>query len=240
MRLFQVNGLVAALLVSLTLTGCGASYNVEMIDLDKVLDILIATLDELDGGDADSVDATAVAKATTGDGEAATEVAVPETANDEAKDKQFANAFRINLNAAKLMSQPIGISVNDAGEIQGFTDTNNDNVQGSGEGQLFKIEIDAEGQRLIASDTSGNHRDHRYRPRFGFFTGYMIGSMFNRQSGYYSGSRSSLRPKYGSMSMSPKGYHAGAVAKARSAAKAKAAASSARSKTGSRGFSFGK
>ncbi len=202
---------------------CGCSPSVEVVDLNKVLDVFQATLSELDGDD-ESVDAAEIEGA---------EVAAGE---EKEKQEQFLATFRTNLNAAKLVASPIGVKMHESGTINGFSDKDNDNVQDSGELELFKVDMDVEGKRLVASDGAGHHRDHTYRRRHGFFTGYMLGSMLNRNRGYYSGARASLKPDYSKTAMSPKTYHKSAVAKAKTAARS----SSARSRSGSRGFSFGK
>ena len=214
-----------------TICGC-SSVAVDVIDLNKVLDEFQATLTELDGKEA------AAAKADGADGEAqeqeivGIEVVEEEDAN---KQEQFLTLFRTKLNAAKLVSKPIGVKLHESGTINGFADLNKDNVQGAGEKELFKIEIDEEAGRVVASDGGGHYRDHRYRSGR-FFTGYLLGSMLRRNRGYYTGARVSAKPNYGKQQMSSKTYHKSAVSKAKSAAKD----SSARSRSGSRGFSFGK
>jgi len=122
----------------------------------------------------------------------------------------------------------------DSGTVLGFADANGNNKQDTGEKELFTVDIDPAKKRLIASDKT-YYRDRAYRPRFGFFTGYMFGSMMGRNRSYYSGSRASMKPNWGSKSMSSKGYHKAALSKARTSAR-----SSARSRSGSKGFSFGK
>ncbi len=216
-----------------TICGCQSAL-VEVIDLNKVLDLFQATLTELDGEEA------AAAKVNGADAEVETaeqEVVGIEVVNevDEAKKKEFLNLFITKLNAAKLVSTPIGVIMHESGAIIGFVDFDKDNDRDSGDKVLFKIEIDDARNRVIASDSGGHHRDHRYRGG-GFFTGYLLGSMLGRNRGYYSGSRASMKPDYSKQTMSPKSYHASAVSKAKTAARS----SSARSRSGSRGTSFGK
>lgn len=227
-------------LALLIIVGGCQSQAVNIVDLNKVLDIFQATLNELDGTDVakakvDGGDDAAV------DGEAEeapkADVVGIEVVSEEDKAKQaeFVTLFRTKLNAAKVSAVPVGVTMDESGAVKGFADANNDNVKAAGEKELFKIEIDEQRNRVVASDGGGHYRDHSFRPG-GFFTGYLLGSMLSRNRGYYSGARSNMKPDYGSKQMSSKNYHSSAVSKAKAAARS----SSARSRSGSRGMSFGK
>lgn len=240
-----MNFLKAVTLVALMVlfTGCESSTNVEVIDLNKVLDIFQATLDELDGNDKEAVaaDEIAVANAEGEEAPAAEKQIDAKPGDDQQKMDQFKTLFVKKLNEAKLISTSIGVNMAQNGAIEGFGDSNSNNVKDGLEKQLFTIQIDEERQRVIASDGDGHHRDHHYRPRFGFFTGYMFARMFSGQSNYYSGARAGSKPNFGSMQMSSKDYHSGAVAKAKSKySSSKSSSYSSKSKTGTRSFSFGK
>ena len=131
------------------------------------------------------------------------------------------------------------VYIRDDGAIEGFRDVNKDGTrQKATEAQLFWLEIDAPRKRVIVSQKIGGQAYRRpYRTSglgMGLMGGYILGRMMGRQRGYYS-RPGRTRPRYGTMKMSPKGYHKGAMTKARSAAKAKA-----RAKGGSRGFKGGK
>ena len=211
---------VALLCFGLTMmSGCDGT-RVEVVDLDKVLDAFAETLAELDGDD-ESVEAGAVA-----------EVADAEEKQD--KQDEFLTLYAKKLNAAKVSSKTVGVEFQDSGTVRGFADANGNNKADAGEKELFTVDVDPEGKRLIASDRQ-YYRDRPYRPRFGFFTGYMFGRMMGRNRSFYSGSKASMKPKWGDKKMSSKNYHSKAV----STAKAKAR-TSARSRSGSKGFSFGK
>jgi len=220
------------------LNGCSAGQNapVHVVDLNKVLDILDKVLQEPLPGDAAGKNEQD--KAAAPENEAADENQIAEVKDDKAMTDAFLNQFADQLNAAKLISAPIGVRFQPAGSIEGFVDNNKDmKMSGTGETHLFEVQIDQERKRLIASDKNGNHhrdRPYRYRPS-GFFMGYMLGNMFTRQNSYYSGART--KPKFGSMKMSSKSYHSSAVSQARAKS---SRSSSPRSKGGSRGFSFGK
>ena len=226
------------------LGGCSSSTTVQVVDLNKVLDIFSATLAELDGEEPANVNVEAAGEAeASGEAEAGGDVAAQAVVGvevvdeeDEAKTEQFITAFRTKLNAANLVSTPIGVKMEESGVINGFADSDDNNVMGAGEKSVFKIEIDEERSRVVASDGGGHYRDHHYRSH-GIFTGFMLGRMLSRNRGYYSGARASAKPNYGKTNMSAKTYHASAVSKAKASARA---ASSARSRSGSKGISFGK
>ena len=201
--------------------GCG-DINVEVVDLNKVLDIFDKTLTELDkkeGGDEQDVKE------------------VKKAEEKPEKRKEFLDLYAKNLNEAKLIKSKIGVQMEDSGDVVGFKDGNGNGTKDAIEKKLFTVMIDSEGGRLIAKDEANHHRDRSYRPRGGFFTGYLIGSMMGRNRSYYTGPRAAMKPNYKNMQMSPKDYHASAVSKAKSKARA---SSSARSRSGSRGMSFGK
>ena len=211
--------LVLSCVAVVLVAGCSSNVNVDVVDLNKVLDTFESTLAELDGGDE------------TGSADALAQPAE----EDKEKEKEFLTAFAKNLNAAKVVKRTVGVEFNESGSIIGFADGDKNNTKSTTEQQLFTLDIDAERNRVVASDTGGHYRDHHYRPRFGFFSGYMLGSMLRRNTSYYSGARASAKPDFSKKTMSPKNYHSSAVSKAKTTAR-----SSSRSRSGSRGFSFGK
>ncbi|MEO1618878.1 MAG: hypothetical protein AAFV88_23715 [Planctomycetota bacterium] len=239
-----IGSIIAA--TSLTFIGCSANSNVEVIDLNRVLDVLVETLDaqaeaEKKDGEPAAAGADSVATVQAG-GDTATEtVAIKTQEPDPERDQAFVKDFATRLNAAKLITTPIGVKLAENGSLVGFKDANKDLQQGTGEALLFTVEIDAEGGRLIASDTDGHYRPHGYRGG-GFLTGYFIGRMMGGQNRYYSGSRAAMRPNYRNTTMSPKNYHASAVSKARTRAASSrfSSSSSSRSRSGSGSFGFGK
>ena len=78
-----------------------------------------------------------------------------------------------------LHTAPIGVAVDKASTFQAFEDTNMDNVQDAGEGDLFKVEIDAEGKRLIASIPGG--RSTASGMATGLLTGMLLGRLIGNQ-----------------------------------------------------------
>jgi len=203
---YHIVGLISA---SMMLTACGGSDPVEVVDLDKVLDVVTATFDTLDSASPDGVGETAV-----------------DPAQSDEKMQDFLVLCTANLNDAKIVSQPIGLALLSEGAFEGFMDPNQNGTKDSGEKQIFKVEIDAERNRLIASDTQ-YQRDAGFNPT-GLLAGLLIGSMLSRQRA--SGVNTN---RFKNQKMSPKSYHSSAVSKASSSA-------SARSRSSSGSYSSGK
>jgi len=202
--------LVCLLFVSFSM-GCGSDEVVEVIDLNRVLDVMTATLDELKSTPVEGAETT--------------------TTKTLAKEDiaLFLRQFEKNLNAAKLLSTPIGAGMSKSGAITGFTDQDKNGIRDGSDKLLFTIEMDGEGERLIATDIQNQYRrDTHYSGggMGGFFTGYLIGSMLmgQRSMGY-------PPSRYSNMKMSSPNYHKAVVSKART---------SARSSGGSRSFKSGK
>ena len=208
--------LLAGLLFVTLSMGCGSDEVVEVIDLNRVLDVMTATLDELKSTPVEGVDKNAEGTETT-----ATKTLAKEDI------ALFLRQFEKNLNAAKLLSTPIGAGMSKSGAITGFTDQDKNGIRDGSDKLLFTIEMDGEGERLIATDIQNQYRrDTHYSGggMGGFFTGYLIGSMLMGQR------TMGIPPsRYSNMKMSSSNYHKAAVSKA-----------SARSSGGSRSFKSGK
>ncbi len=231
------NLLLCAFAISFVLvSGCSlqSSGQVYVIDLNKVLEIFEKVLNEpLPANTADAGEKKDEGKDDSG---AAKNNQLAEVEESKANTEAFLTEFAKQLNDAKLIDKPISVRFKTNGAIAGFVKVDGE-AGGQKEKELFEIQVDKEGNRLVASDKDGNHhrdRPYRYRPG-GFFTGYMLGSMLSRQNNYYSGTRT--RPNFSAMKMSPKNYHSSAVSQAKTRMRK---TSSARTKGGSRGFSFGK
>jgi len=229
--------------------GCDAQTE-DVVDLNKVVDALVAVLDEgakpkaagavpaeavvsLDAGAA--TDATAEITST-----AEIEAIEPEK-QDPVKEKDFLNKYAAKLNELKAMNSVVGVSMSPGGEIIGFKDSNQNMVQDLGESKEFTVTIDPANNRLVASDNNGYHRPHGYGFSPGnMMMGYMLGSMMGRQGSFYSGGMSSAKPNFNNTPMSPSNYHKSAVSSVRSSRPSSSSSSSARVRTGSKSFSFGK
>ncbi|MBG7602450.1 MAG: hypothetical protein IZT60_07890 [Gammaproteobacteria bacterium] len=138
---------------------------------------------------------------------------------------QFSRDLADDLRMAQppLYTSPIGIVVSKDGSIQGYNDKNGNYVRETGEGDLFKIEIDSQNNRIIASN-DGVVREQGMGMGGGLMMGMLMGSMLSRQSaagirpGAFNNKRATPKPR----------------------ARTKSSFGSARSRAGSGSFSSGK
>lgn len=196
-RILLVLGLIS-------MVGCSGSQPVEVVDLNKVLDVMVTTLDQ-----------TQAKMGSEFQGKS------EDPAIREEFMQTFNKQYAINLNQAKLMSTPIGTEVKSDGSISGFMDPNKNMARDAGENQIFIVEIDSARNRLIATDTQhGYHRDAGFSMA-GLAAGMLIGHLLSRQR-----SAGVNTNKFSNMRMSPKNYHAGAVSQAKASAKARSGSGS--------------
>ncbi len=198
MKKFAISLLIVVPL--LLFHGCGANQQ-ELVDLDRVLDITMATLDSLNGTQIEGISTDSLEAITT------------ENQNPQL-DSLFLATYGENLNRAQLISDPIRPALEEDGSINGYNDVTNQ--------KLFSIEIDSESNRLIATDVQNSYRRESHFPFGGMFMGYMLGSMLGRQRA------AGISPsKYSNMKMNKKGYHKTASTKsAKSSARTSSRSSS--------------
>jgi hypothetical protein len=96
----------------------------------------------------------------------------------------FAETLGTNYNLAQppLYKEQIGVSPQADASLMAFSDTNMNRTWEDGEAILFKIEIDGEQSRIIASSNSGAVNEHHFSGT-SLLAGYLIGSMMSRQRG---------------------------------------------------------
>lgn len=100
---------------------------------------------------------------------------------DEAEMDMFTSYLTAVMNAPQAFyDKPIGVSLGADAMFTGFEDPNTNNVQDSGEDNIFTVEVDVDNERLIATDVSGNAVHHRYSGS-GLVTGLLIGRLLGRQ-----------------------------------------------------------
>lgn len=80
--------------------------------------------------------------------------------------------------APALHKNPIGVKMLKDASFEGFDDGNNNNIKDSEDKKLFRVEIDFEGKRLIASDSQG-----RGFTGSGLMTGLIGGMLMGRLMG---------------------------------------------------------
>jgi len=146
---------VSAFTVSL-LVGCGGSATA--IDLNRVSEI--AT---------DSMQAMS-ARTDINDGDKAIEALRKE--------------FETKLNSSRPMVYPesyIAVTAEDDGSFKGYSDIDNNHTQSAEEEELFKMELDSENQRVLASNPSGD--ETASSPFSGMMTGMLMGMMMGNLMG---------------------------------------------------------
>ena len=225
--------------------GC-MDQSVDVVDLNKVVDALVAVLDEsaVTKNAATNEGGEAIISATDGNAEVSSTAeiqAIEPEKQDPTKESDFLKKYAAKLNELKAMNATVGVSMSAGGEIVGFKDANQNMVQDLGESKEFTVTMDVSNNRLVASDNNNNHRPHPYGfSPSGMMMGYMLGSMMGRQNSFYSGAMSANKPGFSNTLMSPANYHKTAVSSARSSRMSSSSTSAARARTGSKGFSFGK
>lgn len=188
-------------LATFMFSGCRAEP-IDVADLNQVLNELAASLAQLDAHSADQQ----------GQKLAAITADEEHTADRQA----FLDAFANNLNRIDMISQPFGVVMVESGDLFGFGDLNSDNRRDNGEETFFRVQLDENNERLIASDGEGHFRDHAYDAKgMRHYTLQLIGTMLGRKQAYYTGHAAAMRPAFGPLEMSPKDYYPNAVIKAR-------------------------
>lgn len=97
----------------------------------------------------------------------------------------FIDEYKVALNQAQpeIHNTQIGVQPNQDASFLAFEDLNNDDEwDDSTEEPLFLVEIDQAQSRLIASSNYGTVEEYRTSGLSGFFAGYFISSLLNRQS----------------------------------------------------------
>ncbi len=95
--------------------------------------------------------------------------------------EKFAKTYEKDLNAVQppIHNGPIGVKPEKDGSLLSFNDKNNNKIQDEGEEDLFKLEVDSENSRLVAS-SQDEVRETGFSGT-GFLMGMLIGNMLSRQ-----------------------------------------------------------
>lgn len=151
MSYLKVLTLSVALASVILLAAC-APNSVPTVDLDAVLGVTSKTMESYGGAMED-------AKAMDG----------------------FTDELQSNLNATnpKIYPEMISVTLKDDGSIEGYHDANKNTIQDTSESVLFKLEVDSEKNRLLAS-ASDQVREHGFSGT-GLLTGLLIGNLLSRQ-----------------------------------------------------------
>ena len=95
----------------------------------------------------------------------------------------FSKQYASDLNNEKSLTHlgPMGVNAQADGSFATFADTNNNQIKDEGEKELFKVEADAENNRLVASNENGvTEQPHSFMGS-GFLMGMLMGNMLSRQ-----------------------------------------------------------
>ena len=95
--------------------------------------------------------------------------------------EKFSSSYASDLNASvpPIHSGPIGVKPEQDGSLAGFDDKNNNGVKDADEKDLFKLEVDTENNRLVASN-EGEVRESGFSGS-GLIMGMLLGNMLSRQ-----------------------------------------------------------
>ena len=94
---------------------------------------------------------------------------------------KFSSSYASDLNASvpPIHSGPIGVKSEQDGSFAGFDDKNNNGIKDTDEKDLFKLEVDTENNRLVASN-EGEVRESGFSGS-GLIMGMLLGNMLSRQ-----------------------------------------------------------
>jgi len=95
--------------------------------------------------------------------------------------EKFSSTYASELNARvpPIHSGPIGVKPQSDGSLAGFDDKNNNGIKDADEKDLFKLEVDTENNRLVASN-EGEVRESGFSGS-GLIMGMLLGNMLSRQ-----------------------------------------------------------
>lgn len=102
---------------------------------------------------------------------------------DNAMDR-FSKDYSMNLNNNPSLSHlgPMGVKPESDGSFLTYADSNNNQIKDVGEKELFKLEADAENDRLVASNEDGvAEQPQGMGMGTGFLMGMLLSNMMGRQ-----------------------------------------------------------
>ncbi|GAA0398963.1 hypothetical protein GCM10009133_04750 [Cocleimonas flava] len=155
MKLSKIGTFTATTLICSTvlLAGCDQTKSATA-DLDRVLGVASDSMTKFEG---------------------------TEDVNKDNVMEKFSSTYQSNLNSAQppLLPGTIGVTPAKDGSLLSFEDKNNNNIQDEGEPDLFKLEVDSENNRLVASSQE-EVRESGFSGT-GLLMGMLIGNMLSRQ-----------------------------------------------------------
>ncbi len=164
-----------------------------------------------------------------------------DTTKEKAMD-DFSLSLADTLNATepKVYPKTLGVIAEKDGSFTGFVDKNVNKLKDSGEPTAFKIEIDGEKQKLIASNSERSAESGiggmMTGLAGGMMMGMLMGSLMNRQSSTGTRPGANTPPRRSAKAATS----ARSKSKSSSSSSSRSSAPSARSRSGSGSFSSGK
>ena len=105
-----------------------------------------------------------------------------ETSTEEKQLKDFTAIMWQAMNLdPQFYNKPIGVSLREDAAFVGFEDANGNNISDAGEKDIFTVELDAERNRIIATDITSGEGTYRISGS-GLLAGYIAGRLLGRQS----------------------------------------------------------
>jgi len=153
-----------------------------------------------------------------------------DTTKEKAMD-DFALSLADTLNATepKVYPKTLGVTAEKDGSFIGFRDDNANKIRDSGEAQVFKVEIDGDKQKLIASDNERSAESPFGGMMMGMMMGMLMGNIMNRQRSTGTTPGANTPPR-----------KSASTKKSSSSSKKSFSSPSAKSRAGSGSFSSGK
>jgi len=163
---------LAAVFLLVTAVGCGTGVREPAVDLAAVLSVTTDSLMEMD------VETARPGWSSGND----TPVTEPDRAGTDRLLSGLADVLERNYNAAvpALSGGAITVAAQDDASFVALADTNANGVPDQGERALWKIEIDGENARVLATDSAGAVEQSGFSGT-GLFAGYLLGSLLSRQ-----------------------------------------------------------
>ncbi len=101
----------------------------------------------------------------------------------EMKVNEFTGLMHQAMNLdPRFYEKPIGVKLREDAAFVGYSDLNGNNVQDAGDTDIFTVELDAERNRIIATDIASGEGTFRVSGT-GLLAGYIAGRLLSRQRG---------------------------------------------------------
>jgi len=157
----KLTKITAAAALTAVLAACSSSTTPTGPDLGSVLDRTVMALEFANNADFEKA---------------------AETSTEDKQLKDFTSIMHQAMNLdPQFYNTPVGVSLREDAAFVGFEDKNGNNVSDAGEKDIFTVELDAERNRIIATDVTSGEGTYRISGS-GLLAGYIAGRLLGRQS----------------------------------------------------------